>query len=81
MKGALIEATDSNSNTPLHTAAMHGHTDVVELLLGKGASIEAINKDNSTPMEVATNNGHSDIVKLLTQKSANKKVPIDEKSA
>ena len=40
-KGALIEATNEDTETPLHLVARGGHTDTVELLVMKGASIEA----------------------------------------
>ena len=35
--GAEVNKADGGGNTPLHGAAYHGHTDVVQLLLARGA--------------------------------------------
>ena len=40
-------------DTPLITAAYHGHFEVVELLVQKGASLTATNKDGDTPYRAA----------------------------
>ena len=37
--GADVNATDKNSNTPLHYAAGYGRKDVVEVLMKSGASV------------------------------------------
>ncbi|KAJ5753664.1 uncharacterized protein N7511_007817 [Penicillium nucicola] len=72
----LIEKSDVSVNscnhvnlTPLHLAAMNGHTAVAELL--EGANIEA--KDNKvgwTPLHCAAENGDLDFVKLLIERGA-----------
>ncbi len=46
--------------TPLHVAAEHGNTNVVEILADKfKASITARTKDGSTLMHIASQHGHS----------------------
>ena len=77
-KGASIEVTNKDNNTPLHLAAARNTRDstalsgrnrsyisTVELLLSKGASIEATNKDNDTPLHLARLGGNTRVVKLL----------------
>lgn len=50
--------------TPLHTAALAGHTDIVALLLANGARGDADDR-GETPMHAAAAKGHKDIVELL----------------
>jgi RNA polymerase sigma factor (sigma-70 family) len=37
----LLEARDGMGHTPLHRAALHGHNEIVALLLEKGAAVDA----------------------------------------
>ena len=46
--GAFIDATNLDSNTPLHLAVQY--PDVVETLIENGADINALNDDGYTPM-------------------------------
>lgn len=39
--------------TGLHIAAMHGHYQMVEILLGQGAEINAADKNGWTPLHCA----------------------------
>jgi len=43
--------------TPLHLAAMEGHTTVVALLLANGSDANATNEAGKTPLDLATNGG------------------------
>ena len=40
-KGADVNATDVNTSTPLHFAAISGDIEVVQLLLANGANVNA----------------------------------------
>ena len=51
-KKAVIDATDSSSQTPLHYAARHGEVESVRALLKAGAKINATNTDGKTPLHL-----------------------------
>lgn len=42
----------------LHVAALHGHVDLVALLLKHGANIEAKDVNQAGPLHFACQNGH-----------------------
>lgn len=46
----LLQSCDRYGKTGLHIAAMHGHYQMVEILLGQGAEINASDKNGSTPV-------------------------------
>ena len=70
-KGATIEATDREGDTPLHLAAMRSSTSTVKLLLSEGASIEARNTYYRTPLQHATLRfGNPLVLKLLERAEA-----------
>ena len=57
--------------TPLHAAALHGHTEVVRFLLKHGALLELTDDWGCTPLHNASGAGHYNIVDLLCAAGAN----------
>ncbi|CAK9063479.1 unnamed protein product [Durusdinium trenchii] len=54
--------------TPLHHAALHGRTNVVNVLLERSPDLEALNRKRQTPLHVASLYGHLDTAKILLEK-------------
>ena len=53
--------------TPVHTACLGGHKDVVEVLAGAGWPLNARNSDDNTPLHFAAREGRLDITKYLLE--------------
>lgn len=70
-----ISRMDEDMRTPLHYAALKGHTQVVRILLSGGASIHAQDAYGWTALHAAANNGHADVVKVLVQADADPTIP------
>jgi ankyrin repeat protein len=49
-----LNAVDITGNTPLHTAAFDGRSDIVRFLLGKGADINLLNRNKQTALHSAS---------------------------
>jgi ankyrin len=74
-KDINLTETDRNGNTPLHEACLHGHMEIVEVLLKKIAEknqdVTKVNIKNNaglTPFHIACREDHHKIVKLLLDK-------------
>lgn len=63
--GAAINAFNVGHSTPLHEAALTGHSEVVALLLEQGAIPDIKNRWNATALDLAKAGGHQDIVRML----------------
>merc|ERR1712054_387474 len=57
--------------TPLHMAAMAGHTDIIAFLLSCAAEIEAKDDEGRTVLHVACEEGDEETFALLTGHKAN----------
>ena len=61
-RGAQLDVLDNNGNTPMHHAAMNGHTHIIHRLRVAGADNRIRNIRNFTPADLATS--------LLTHQAA-----------
>ena len=70
-KGAQVNAQDSFSGTPLHTAvAFQTDLEVVKILVGYGANIHLKDADGLTPLALAEKYGHFKIAAYLKTRGA-----------
>jgi len=74
---SLLTDPDQNGNTPLHEAALSGHSSMLKALVKRFAGDKAysneINKKNhsgNTPLHLAFQFDHTEIVELLVQNGA-----------
>lgn len=70
-QGAQVNAPDSFSGTPLHTAvAFQTDLEVVKILVGYGANIHLKDADGLTPLALAEKYGHFKIAAYLKTRGA-----------
>src|SRR6266478_249224 len=74
----LVSSKDKDGYTPLHLAAVEGHTDVVKYLLAGKADVNALDKDDETPLHLAAFKGHKDVVELLLTSRADVNAKADD---
>jgi ankyrin repeat protein len=67
---ALVATTGPTGEIPLHTAAINGQNQVIELLLANGADVNAGGKVIMTPLHFAASAGQKDTAELLLAKGA-----------
>lgn len=68
-EGPDVDALTSMRRTPLHLACLHGHLEVVKVLLVFGGKLNATDNDNNTPLHCAAMRGHSSVVRWLLNSS------------
>jgi ankyrin repeat protein len=66
----LARAADASGITPLHSAALAGHPDIVWLLLQYKAGINARNNAGQTPLHAAAIAGRTDSAAILLRHGA-----------
>ncbi|KAF5358517.1 hypothetical protein D9756_001360 [Leucocoprinus leucothites] len=70
--GGIVNCLDPGSGrSPLHVAALNGHTQAVELLLQSGALVHLRDTLGHTALYYAARQGYMDVVDLLVQAGAN----------
>jgi len=69
--GAAVNAQDDIARAaPLHYCALHGLSDVAEVLLAAGADVSARSDENLTPLKLATKMEYQQMVDLLQRYGA-----------
>ncbi|XP_030749052.1 serine/threonine-protein phosphatase 6 regulatory ankyrin repeat subunit A-like isoform X1 [Sitophilus oryzae] len=61
----VVHLRDEKQRTPLHIAAVHGHTECAKLLLSNGAQSQVVDEEGRTPFIVAAQYGQSNVAELL----------------
>ena len=69
-----LNVADNAGNTPLQIAALQGHVEIVEFLLGKNCEVNSRNIEKDTPLIDAVENGHIEVVKLLLDHGADSRL-------
>ena len=69
-KGADVNASNDNGNTPLHLALWNGHAAVAMAVIDKGADVNASNDNGNTPLHLALWNGHAGVAMAVIDKGA-----------
>lgn len=69
-EGAPVDQRTIKAHTPLHAAALTGHTMAAELLLAKGADSNALDRTGAAPVHWAAQQGHANLVNLLLSQGA-----------
>ncbi|XP_072374206.1 ankyrin repeat domain-containing protein 27 isoform X1 [Scyliorhinus torazame] len=70
LNGLGVNSANQDGFTPLHVAALHGHFDLVSLLLRHGANVNLKNAHNATPLHLACQHNDLQIVKYLLNYNA-----------
>ncbi|KAJ8002843.1 hypothetical protein DPEC_G00163180 [Dallia pectoralis] len=68
--GLSVNSSSVDGFTPLHVAALHGHTALVSLLSHHGANVNARNCLSATPLHLASQNRHTQVVTSLLESNA-----------
>ena len=69
--GALVDVRSDEERTPLHSASMFGHVDLMRWLLDHGADANALQKfERWTPLHLAAANLYPEAVRLLLDHNA-----------
>lgn len=68
--GLGVNSSSADGFTPLHVAALHGHSALVSLFTRHGANINARNNQSATPLHLACQNSHIQAVSALLECNA-----------
>ncbi|XP_007551458.1 ankyrin repeat domain-containing protein 27 isoform X2 [Poecilia formosa] len=71
LAGALsVNSCNADGFTPLHVAALHGHSSLVALLIRHGANVNVRTIQSATPLHLASQNSHVQVVRFLLECNA-----------
>ncbi|XP_015253443.1 PREDICTED: ankyrin repeat domain-containing protein 27 [Cyprinodon variegatus] len=65
-----VSSCNADGFTPLHVAALHGHSSIAALLIRHGANVNARTNQNATPLHLASQNSHVQVVRFLLECNA-----------
>lgn len=67
----LNAAFDAGGNSPLHIAASHCYSDLIDSLLSKGANVNTKNHAGDTPLHLAVRSQNAECISTLLKAGAN----------
>jgi ankyrin repeat protein len=70
-QGAILDNTDADGNTPLHSAILHDQRVVAKYLIIRGANLDIRNRAGMSPLALAIERKNRDIERILRQFGAN----------
>ncbi|KAK5866823.1 hypothetical protein PBY51_011367 [Eleginops maclovinus] len=65
-----VNSCNVDGFTPLHVAALQGHTPLLALLIRHGANVNARNNHSATPLHLAAQNSHVQVMRSLLECNA-----------
>ncbi|KAK6932982.1 Ankyrin repeat [Dillenia turbinata] len=71
VKGATVNHHDQYGLTPIHAAAIKGHTEVVVMLVNYGADLECQDLEGHRPLHLAVEGGDLETVEVLINLGSN----------
>ncbi|CAG7823618.1 unnamed protein product, partial [Allacma fusca] len=69
-----LKSCDSEQMTPLHYAAMFGHTELVDFLANQESNLNALDKNKCTPLHLAASKNSWKTAKYLILAGADAKI-------
>ncbi|MCG8060606.1 MAG: ankyrin repeat domain-containing protein [Candidatus Thiodiazotropha endolucinida] len=66
-RGATLDNTDADGNTPLHSAILNDQRVVAKYLINRGASLDIRNRAGMSPLALAIERKNQDIERILRQ--------------
>ena len=76
---SLLNVCDECNNTPLHYAALHGHLNIIRMLINFGCDASIKGWRGWTPLHFACQCGHSNVVKMLLSEGICHPMSVDDK--
>ena len=69
--GGDVNKANDEGDTPLYSASLLGHLEIVEVLIAGGGDVNKASNDGHTPLWIASMKGHLEVVKVLIDNKAN----------
>ncbi|XP_064599093.1 ankyrin repeat domain-containing protein 27-like [Liolophura sinensis] len=68
--GVHVNSQNAEGMSALHVASVHGHVELVDLIVHKGGNLGAQTQTQTTALHLATEQGHLKVVQILVEKGA-----------
>ena len=78
MGNASVDSCDEYGNTPLHYAALHGHLNVIKILIELGCYTNKTGQMGWTALHFACKGGHSNVIKKLITENICHPMSVDD---